>query len=72
MSLRNPCLRRALYGAANCIGNGTMLGVGLFCLIALGTMTGCSVNVIVAPNATLSLHSDLSQNAVQELERGQE
>lgn len=49
-----------------------MLGVGLFCLVALGTMTGCSVNVIVAPNATLSLHSDLSQNAVQELERGQE
>lgn len=72
MSLRNPCLRRALYGAASVIGSGTLLGVGLFCLVALGTMTGCSVNVVVAPNATLGLHSDLSQNAVQELERGRE
>lgn len=42
------------------------------CVLAVGSLAGCSVNVVVAPNATLSLQSDLSQNAVQELERGQE
>lgn len=41
-------------------------------LVLLAAMSGCSVNVVVAPHATLSLHSDLSQNAVQELERGKE
>lgn len=69
MALRNPCLRRALYGAANWIGNGALVAA---CVVAVLSLTACSVNVVVAPNATLSLHSDLSQNAVQELERGQE
>lgn len=69
MSLRNPCLRRALYGAASWIGNGALIAA---CVVVVGSLTACSVNVVVAPNATLSLHSDLSQNAVQELERGQE
>lgn len=69
MSLRNPCLRRALYSAANWVGNGALV---LACVVAVGSLAGCSVNVIVAPNATLGLHSDLSQNAVQELERGKE
>ena len=67
MSLRNPCLRRALYGAANWIGNGALVAA---CVVAVLSLTACSVNVIVAPHATLGLHSDLSQNAVQELERG--
>ena len=64
MNLRNPCLRRALYGAANWIGNGALV---LACVVAVGSLAGCSVNVIVAPGATLSLDSDLSQTAVQEL-----
>lgn len=34
-------------------------------LMALG---GCSVNVIVAPHATLAVESDLSQNAAQLVE----
>ena len=38
-------------------------------LILLSTLQGCSVNVIVAPHATLGVSSDLSQQAVQELER---
>jgi hypothetical protein len=41
-------------------------------LILLSTLQGCSVNVIVAPHATLGVSSDLSQNALQELEREQE
>ena len=69
MSLRSPCLRRALYGAASWIGNGALVAA---CVVAVLSLTACSVNVVVAPGATLSLHSDLSQNAVQELERGQE
>lgn len=69
MSLRNPYLRRALYSAASWVGNGALV---LACAVAVGSLAGCSVNVVVAPNATLSLHSDLLQNAVQELERGQE
>lgn len=69
MSLRSPCLRRALYGAANWIGNGALIAA---CAVAVMSLAACSVNVVVAPNATLGLHSDLSQNAVQELERGQE
>ena len=69
MSLRSPCLRRALYSAANWIGNGALVAA---CAVAVMSLAGCSVNVVVAPNATLSLHSDLSQNVVQELERGQE
>lgn len=69
MSLRNPCLRRALYGAANWIGNGALVAA---CAVAVMSLAGCSVNVIVAPGATLSLDSDLSQTAVQGLERGQE
>lgn len=66
MNLRSPCLRRALYGAANWIGNGALIAA---CVVAVGSLTGCTVNVVVAPNATLSIDSDLSQNASQELER---
>ena len=69
MSLRSPCLRRALYGAASWIGNGALVAA---CIVVVGSLTACSVNVVVAPGATLGLHSDLSQNAVQELERAQE
>ena len=65
MSLRSPCLRRALYGAANWIGNGAL--VAAFVVATVVGLTGCTVNVIVAPNATLGVDSDLSQNAVQEL-----
>lgn len=39
------------------------------CVVAVGSLTGCTVHVVVAPNATLSIDSDLSQNASQELER---
>lgn len=35
--------------------------------VLLVACSGCSVNVIVAPNATLSIDSDLSQNASQEV-----
>lgn len=64
MSLRSPCLRRALYGAANWIGNGALVAA---CVAVVVGLTGCTVNVIVAPNATLGVDSDLSQNAAQEL-----
>ena len=66
MSLRSTCLRRALYGAASWIGNGALIAA---CVVAVGSLTGCTVNVVVAPHATLSIDSDLSQNASQELER---
>lgn len=36
----------------------------LGCII-LSACTGCSINVVVAPHATLGLNSDLSQNATQ-------
>lgn len=60
MSLRNPCLRRALYSAANWVGNGALV---LACVVAVGSLAGCSVNVVVAPHATLGLHSDLSERS---------
>lgn len=66
MSLRNPAVRRALYSAAEWVGG---LALCACVIAAVLTLTGCSVNVIVAPDATLSVGSDLSQNALQELER---
>lgn len=36
-------------------------------LIPLLSLQACSVNVIVAPYATLAVESDLSQNAAQEV-----
>lgn len=38
-------------------------------ITAVLLLQACSVNVVVAPHATLSIDSDLSQNASQELER---
>jgi hypothetical protein len=37
----------------------------IICGTAVHALTGCSINVIVAPGATLGVHSDLSQTATQ-------
>jgi hypothetical protein len=64
MSIRTPLLRHVAYKAA---------GVIYYCALAavVGTallsLNGCSVNVVVAPYATLAVKSDLSQNAAQEV-----
>lgn len=63
---------RTLYKVAPWVLHSAWAAVYCVALAGLVSLQGCSVNVVVAPNATLSLHSDLSQNAVQELERGQE
>lgn len=45
----------------------TFLACIVLACVLVTACTGCSVNVIVAPNATLSIDSDLSQNASQEV-----
>lgn len=43
-----------------------ILGLCLLVILsAVCILQGCSVNVVVAPHATLGVHSDLSQTATQ-------
>lgn len=39
--------------------------LGALLAFILSALQGCSVNVVVAPHATLGVHSDLSQTATQ-------
>lgn len=40
----------------------------ILCGTAVHALTGCTVNVVVAPNATLAVESDLGQSAYQFVE----
>lgn len=57
-------LRKILYGTLETVGSAALV-VG--CAAAVLSLSGCSVNVVVAPNATLAVKSDLSKNSNHEL-----
>lgn len=57
-------IRKLLYATLEIVGSVALV---LACAVVMLTVSGCSVNVVVAPYATLAVKSDLSKNSNEEV-----